>query len=83
MTDTVDLPIRDGMIRLGQALKLAALVDDGAAARAAIAAGEVTVDGVVETHRGRQLSAGTSIGFAGQVITLVASGEARPGSLTE
>lgn len=51
----IDLEIRDDMIRLGQALKLAGVVEDGAQAREAIEAGDVAVNGVVETRRGRQL----------------------------
>lgn len=49
----VDIEIRDESIRLGQLLKLAGLVDDGAAAREVINAGEVTVNGEVDTRRGR------------------------------
>jgi ribosome-associated protein len=48
----------EGIIRLGQFLKLANLVDSGAEARELIADGEVTVDGEVETRRGRQLAPG-------------------------
>ena len=51
----MDVEIRDDMIRLGQVLKLAGVVEDGAQAREAIEAGEVTVNDEVETRRGRQL----------------------------
>ena len=61
-----DVPIRDEVIRLGQFLKLANLVDSGADAKAAIAAGEVRVDGVVETRRGRQLAEGAVVELAGR-----------------
>ncbi|MFH5822596.1 RNA-binding S4 domain-containing protein [Georgenia sp. AZ-5] len=47
-----------GTIRLGQFLKLANLAESGAHARDLIADGEVSVDGAVETRRGRQLSHG-------------------------
>ncbi len=67
----MDVQIRDEMIRLGQALKLAGLVDDGAQARAAIEAGEVSVGGVVETRRGRQLHAGDVVAYAGQTLRIV------------
>jgi ribosome-associated protein len=40
----MDVEIRDDMIRLGQVLKLAGVVEDGAQAREAIDAGEVTVN---------------------------------------
>lgn len=68
MPDIEDLPIRDDMIRLGQLLKLASLVDDGSQARAVIDAGEVTVDGLVETRRGRQLVPGTTVAYAGRQV---------------
>ena len=50
-----------GVIRLGQFLKLAGLVEDGAMARVLIQGGDVLVNGVVETRRGRQLSHGDMI----------------------
>jgi ribosome-associated protein len=46
---------RDGMIRLGQLLKAAGLVDTGGEAKLLLAEGLVTVNGEVETRRGRQL----------------------------
>ena len=53
-----------GMIRLGQFLKFAGLVDSGADARALVVAGAVEVDGQTETRRGRQL-------HGGEVVTVV------------
>ncbi|WP_115727113.1 RNA-binding S4 domain-containing protein [Actinomyces culturomici] len=47
-----------GVIRLGQFLKLAGLAEDGALARELIQGGDVTVNGEVETRRGRQLADG-------------------------
>ena len=61
-----DVPIRDESIRLGQFLKLADLIDNGSDAKAAIAAGEVTVNGETETRRGRQLRRGDTVTFGGQ-----------------
>jgi ribosome-associated protein len=58
MSEPFDVPIRDGSIRLGQFLKLANLVESGADAKPVIAAGAVTVNGEVETRRGRQLVTG-------------------------
>lgn len=55
--------IRDDIIRLGQFLKLADLVESGAQAREVIADGEVSVNGELELRRGRQL-------VKGDVITL-------------
>ena len=62
-----EVPIRDESIRLGQFLKLANLIDSGADAKAAIADGQVTVNGEVETRRGRQLRCGDEVRFDGQV----------------
>jgi ribosome-associated protein len=59
------VPIRDASIRLGQFLKLADLVDQGADAKPLLAAGEVTVNGEVETRRGRQLVRGDVVTLAG------------------
>lgn len=48
----------DDVIRLGQFLKFANLAETGGQARELIAAGAVSVDGEVETRRGRQLRPG-------------------------
>ncbi len=56
-----DVPIGDESIRLGQFLKLAALIDSGSDAKAAITAGLVTVNGEVELRRGRQLRPGDTV----------------------
>ena len=53
-----DVPIRDESIRLGQFLKLANLIDTGSDAKALMIQGMVTVNGDVETRRGRQLVPG-------------------------
>jgi ribosome-associated protein len=45
-------------IRLGQLLKLANLVDAGSDAKVLLSQGRVTVNGEVETRRGRQLVRG-------------------------
>jgi ribosome-associated protein len=52
------VPVREGVIRLGQFLKLADLVDAGSDAKPLLADGLVEVNGEVETRRGRQLVAG-------------------------
>lgn len=48
----------NGTIRLGQFLKLANLVEHGAAARELIQDGDVSVNGQTELRRGRQLADG-------------------------
>lgn len=53
-----EVRVDDRGIRLGKLLKLAGLVDQGSDAKAVLAAGEVTVNGEVETRRGRQLERG-------------------------
>ena len=70
--DAQHLPIRDASIRLGQALKLANLVEDGAMARDVIQDGMVTVNGEVETRRGRQLHGGDVVEFNGEEIVIEA-----------
>ena len=60
---TNDVPIRDDSIRLGQFLKLANLIESGSDAKIVTADGLVTVNGDVETRRGRQL-------VKGDVVTL-------------
>jgi len=59
----VDVPVRGGGIRLGQFLKLANLIDSGSEAKELMIQGLVTVNGEVETRRGRQL-------VVGDVVTL-------------
>ncbi len=53
-----DVPIREDSIRLGQFLKLADLIDNGADVKPLMIQGLVAVNGEVETRRGRQLTPG-------------------------
>ena len=69
----MDVEIRDEMIRLGQLLKLAGIVEDGAQAREAIEAGEVTVNGEVETRRGRQLHVGDTVTLGGETLHITSA----------
>lgn len=55
-------------ITLGQALKKYDLVASGGMAKLVIATGEVFVDGVIETRRGRKLYGGEIIKFNGQEV---------------
>jgi ribosome-associated protein len=66
-----EVEIRGDTIRLGQLLKAAGVVDSGGEAKTLIADGEVTVNGEVETRRGRQLHAGDELAAAGQELRLV------------
>ena len=66
-----EVAIKGDVIRLGQLLKVAGLVDSGGEAKALIAEGGVTVNGEVETRRGRQLHAGDELAAAGETLRLV------------
>lgn len=55
------IEIRDDMIRLGQLLKLAGLVEDGADAKELLADEAVRVDGEIEIRRGRQVTKGSVV----------------------
>ena len=67
------IPINGDVIRLGQFLKLANMVEDGSRAKEVIAAGQVSVNGEVEVRRGRQLGVGDRIQLGGQIATPVDS----------
>ena len=62
------IKIRDEYIKLGQALKLAGLVDSGVEAKIEIQEGCVKVNGEVEYQRGKKIHAGDVIEFNGQQI---------------
>ena len=66
-----DVPVREEMIRLGQFLKLANLIDTGAEAKEVCPAGLVKVNGEVETRRGRQLRDGDVVELRGQAARVV------------
>jgi ribosome-associated protein len=63
-----DVEIRGDMIRLGQLLKLAGVVDSGAEARELLLEGGVTVNGEAEERRGRQLHQGDVIAVGEDVV---------------
>lgn len=64
-------------LTLGQFLKLASLLDSGADAKEAVAAGEVVVNGEVDVRRGRGLVDGDVVAFAGSAARVVAQGGTR------
>jgi ribosome-associated protein len=66
-----EIEIRGDTIRLGQMLKLAGIADSGADAKLLLADGAVTVNGEVETRRGRQLHPGDVIAAEGREIVAV------------
>ena len=68
-----EIEISTETIRLGQFLKLSNLVDSGSDAKFLLAGGEVSVNGEIETRRGRQLRAGDLVEFDGVEVRVVAT----------
>ena len=66
-----DVEIRGDSIRLGQLLKLAGIAESGAAAKAMLAEGRVTVNGEPEERRGRQIGVGDEIVADGEALRVV------------
>lgn len=60
--------ISDDGIRLGQFLKLTGLIEIGGDAKGVLAAGRVTVNGEIETRRGRQLGIGDVVALDGEQV---------------
>jgi ribosome-associated protein len=69
-----DVQIRGEMIRLGQLLKLAGIIEAGGQAAAFLATTDVLVNGEPEQRRGRQLRAGDEVAVGGEVLTVRAAG---------
>ena len=67
-----DVAIRGDMIRLGQLLKLADVVDTGGELKALLAETDVLVNGELEDRRGRQLHDGDVVTVAGDELRVVA-----------
>lgn len=67
----MEIRIRDEFIKLGQALKLAGVVEDGVEAKFAIQDGLVRVNGEVEERRGRKVYEGDVISFNGDEIKVI------------
>jgi ribosome-associated protein len=72
MSSIPEIAISDGTIRLGQFLKLANLIESGAEAKEVIADGEVSVNGEVDTRRGRQLAVGDVVEIGGVAVRVAA-----------
>lgn len=62
------IKIKDDFIKLGQALKLAGMVDSGVYAKIEINEGLVKVNGLVEVRRGRKIHPGDVIEYDGQQV---------------
>jgi ribosome-associated protein len=67
----MDVPITTESIRLGQLLKFAGVVEDGAQARTAIESGLVSVNGTVEARRGRQIRPGDVVTLGAERLHVV------------
>jgi ribosome-associated protein len=66
-----EVEIGSDMIRLGQFLKLADLIDTGGEGKILIASGDVRVNGEVDTRRGRQLHPGDVVEVQGRTARVV------------
>ncbi len=62
--------IKDGYIKLGQALKLSGLVSTGVEAKSAILDGQVTVNGSTELQRGKKLHNGDIVSYNNETIQI-------------
>lgn len=65
-----EIILRDDFIKLGQAIKAAGLVELGVEAKIVIQDGEVKVNGVVETQRGKKLFGGEVVEYNGSSILI-------------
>ena len=65
-----EIILRDDFIKLGQAIKAAGLVESGVEAKIVIQDGEVKVNGVVETQRGKKLFGGEVGEYNGSSILI-------------
>lgn len=68
---TVKIREEDEFIRLGQALKKAGLVDSGVDAKFVVQDGQVKVNDVVETQRGKKLYGGEVVSYNGKTFQVV------------
>ncbi|PKL76992.1 MAG: RNA-binding protein [Candidatus Melainabacteria bacterium HGW-Melainabacteria-1] len=65
------VPIESDVIELAQLLKLANCVGTGGEAKLVIREGEVSVNGEIETRRGRKLRPGDIVAYSEQVFEVV------------
>ncbi len=68
------VPIRGAMIRLGQLLKLAGVVDGGGDVKAFLASEPVLVNGEPEARRGRQLHPGDVVHTKAEELRVISEG---------
>lgn len=65
------IKLSEEYIKLGQALKAAGLVSSGVEAKIVIQDGLVSVNGEIDTRRGKKLYGGEVIEFDGQSVKIV------------
>lgn len=65
------IKIRDDYIKLGQAMKLAGLVNEGVEAKYAVIEGEVKVNGEVCIQRGKKLISGDEFTYRGKTVKVL------------
>ena len=66
----IKLREQDDYIKLGQALKAAALVSSGVEAKDVIQSGQVRVNGEVDVRRGKKLYDGDVVTFEDEIIKI-------------
>ncbi len=66
-----ELVLKEDYIKLGQALKAANLVESGVMAKFVVQDGLVSVNGQVETRRGKKLTEGDVVTFEGESVRIV------------
>ena len=64
------IKLRGEYIKLGQALKAAGLVEEGVDAKYVVQGGEVKVNGLVCTMRGKKMVDGDEVEFHGEIIKI-------------
>ena len=67
--------IKDDYIKLGQAWKLAGLVETGVDAKQVVQDGLVKVNGEIDTRRGKKLVSGDIFEFEGKSVKVMYKGE--------
>ena len=65
------IEINDDFIKLGQLLKLAGMVSSGVEEKIVIQNGEVTVNGEVDTRRGKKIYPQDIVEYKGQQVTVI------------
>lgn len=66
-----EIKLKEEFIKLGQALKVGNMVEDGVEAKYVIQDGLVTVNGETDLRRGRKLYEGDVVSYKGDVIKIV------------